>query len=34
MSQNTVAALMHEQGLAAWRKNMRRSTTRPGKGRW
>ena len=34
MSENTVAALMREQGLAARRKKKRRSTTRPGKGRW
>ena len=34
VSQNTVAALMAEQGLAARRKKKRRSTTRPGKGRW
>jgi putative transposase len=34
VSQNTVAALMREQGLAARRKKKRRSTTRPGKGRW
>ena len=34
VSQNTVAALMREQGLAARRKRRRRSTTRPGKGRW
>ena len=34
MSKNTVAALMREQGLAARRKKKRRSTTRPGKGRW
>jgi transposase InsO family protein len=34
VSQNTVAAIMHEQGLAARRKKKRRSTTRPGKGRW
>jgi putative transposase len=34
VSQNTVAALMAEQGLAARRKRKRRSTTRPGKGRW
>ena len=34
VSKNTVAALMREQGLAARRKNKRRSTTRPGKGRW
>jgi transposase InsO family protein len=34
VSQNTVAAVMREQGLAARRKRKRRSTTRPGKGRW
>ena len=34
MSENTVAALMRELGLAAQRKKRRRSTTRPGKGRW
>jgi transposase InsO family protein len=34
VSENTVAALMREQGLAARRKKKRRSTTRPGKGRW
>jgi putative transposase len=34
VSENTVAALMREQGLAARRKKERRSTTRPGKGRW
>jgi putative transposase len=34
VSENTVAAIMHEQGLAARRKKKRRSTTRPGKGRW
>ena len=34
VSENTVAAVMREQGLAARRKNKRRSTTRPGKGRW
>jgi putative transposase len=34
VSQNTVAAMMAEQGLAARRKKKRRSTTRPGKGRW
>jgi putative transposase len=34
VSQNTVAAVMREQGLAARRKRRRRSTTRPGKGRW
>jgi putative transposase len=34
VSQNTVAALMREQGLAARRKKKRKSTTRPGKGRW
>ena len=34
VSKNTVAAIMREQGLAARRKKRRRSTTRPGKGRW
>jgi putative transposase len=34
VSENTVAALMREQGLAARRKRKRRATTRPGKGRW
>jgi putative transposase len=34
ISENTVAAVMREQGLAARRKKKRRSTTRPGKGRW
>jgi transposase InsO family protein len=34
VSENTVAALMREQGLAARRRRQRRSTTRPGKGRW
>jgi len=34
VSENTVAALMREQGLAARRKKRRKSTTRPGKGRW
>ena len=34
VSENTVAALMREQGLAARRKKKRKSTTRPGKGRW
>ena len=34
VSENTVAGLMREQGLAARRKRRRRSTTRPGKGRW
>jgi putative transposase len=33
VSENTVAALMRELGLAARRKK-RRGTTRPGKGRW
>ena len=33
VSENTVAALMREQGLAARRKRRRRATTRPGKGR-
>jgi putative transposase len=34
VSENTVAALMREQGLAARRTKRRRATTRPGKGRW
>jgi transposase InsO family protein len=34
VSQNTVAAVMAEQGLRARAKRRRRSTTRPGKGRW
>jgi putative transposase len=34
VSENTVAALMRELGLAARRKKKRRSTTRPGRGRW
>jgi putative transposase len=34
VSENTVAALMRELHLAARRKRRRRSTTRPGKGRW
>ena len=34
VSENTVAALMREQHLAARRKKKRKATTRPGKGRW
>jgi transposase InsO family protein len=34
VSQNTVAAIMAEQGLKARARRRRRSTTRPGKGRW
>jgi putative transposase len=34
VSENTIAALMREQGLAARQKKRRRSATRPGKGRW
>jgi len=34
VSQNTVAAVMREQGLAARRRKKRKGTTRPGKGRW
>jgi putative transposase len=34
VSENTVAGIMREQGLAARRRKRRRSTTRPGKGRW
>jgi transposase InsO family protein len=34
VGENTVAALMREQGLAARRKKKRKGMTRPGKGRW
>ena len=34
VSENTVAAVMREQGLAARRKKRRKCTTRPGRGRW
>ena len=34
VSENTVAAVRREQGLAARRNKKRRSATRPGKGRW
>ncbi len=34
VSENTVAGVMAEQGLAARRKKRRKATTRPGKGRW
>ena len=34
VSENTVAGLMRELGLAARRKKRRKSTTRPGRGRW
>jgi putative transposase len=34
VSENTVAAVMAEQQLAARSKKKRKSTTRPGKGRW
>jgi putative transposase len=34
VSENTVAALMREMGLAARRKKGRKVTTRPGKGPW
>lgn len=34
VSQNTVAAIMAEQGLRARARRRRRATTRPGKGRW
>jgi transposase InsO family protein len=34
VSENTVAAVMRELGLAARRKKRRRATTRPGRGRW
>jgi putative transposase len=34
VSENTVAGLMREQGLAARRKKRRKGSTRPGRGRW
>jgi putative transposase len=34
ISENTVAKLLREQGLAARRSKKRKTTTRPGKGRW
>jgi len=34
VSENTVAGLMRELGLAARRKKKRKSSTRPGRGRW
>ena len=34
VSENTVAGLMREQGLAARRNKRRKATTRPGRGRW
>jgi transposase InsO family protein len=34
VSENTVAGLMREQGLAARRTKRRRGSTRPGRGRW
>jgi transposase InsO family protein len=34
VSENTVAALMRELGLAARRRRRRKQTTRPGRGRW
>jgi putative transposase len=34
VSENTVAALMRELGVAARRRKRRRGGTRPGKGRW
>jgi putative transposase len=34
VSENTVAQVMRELGLAARRKKKRKSTTRPGRGRW
>jgi transposase InsO family protein len=34
VSENTVAKLMREQQLAARRRQRRKATTRPGKGRW
>ena len=34
VSENTVAAIMREAGLAARRRRRRRQTTRQGRGRW
>jgi putative transposase len=34
VSENTIAALLREQQLAARRKARRKGSTRPGKGRW
>jgi putative transposase len=34
VSENTIAGLMRELGLAARPKRKRRGTTRPGRGRW
>ncbi len=34
VSENTVAAIMREQGLVARAKKRRKQTTRPGRGRW
>jgi len=34
VSENTVAALMRQMGLAARRKKKRKASTRPGRGRW
>jgi len=34
VSENTVAKIMAEQGLQARRKRRRKTTTRPGRGRW
>jgi putative transposase len=34
VSENTIAQVMREPGLAARRKKRRNSTTRPGRGRW
>jgi putative transposase len=34
VSENTVAVLMREMGLAARRRRRRKQTTRPGRGRW
>jgi putative transposase len=34
VSENTVAGVMREQGLAARRPKRRKGTTRPGRGRW
>ncbi len=34
VSENTVAGLMRQMGLAARRRRRRKATTRPGKGRW
>jgi transposase InsO family protein len=34
VSENTIAVLMRQQGLAARQKKRRKATTRPGRGRW